>query len=102
MEIQVYQNYKIKLSILFIFLFLTLLIFILKGSRPLDPGCSQLTIAWSLNLQLSTGQPQTIQANYSLLPPGGGRPVLGGSRLGWGSRQWLEASAPNTGPNRCG
>lgn len=59
----------------------------------------QLTFSWSLHLQLSAGQPQAVQADDSLLPPGGGRPVWGGSRAERGSRCWLVASAPNTGPS---
>ena len=65
----------------------------------LNTACEQLTISWSLHLQLSAGKPQTIQVDDSLLPPGGGRPVWGGSRLGRGSGGWPEATAPDTGPS---
>lgn len=70
-------------------------------NRFFDTAC-QLTFSWSLHLQLSAGQPQTIQADDSLLSPGVGRPVWGGSSLGQGCwwTCWFKVSAPDTGPSR--
>ena len=69
------------------------------NSGNLNSAYGHLTLSGSLHLQLSAGEPQTIQADDSLLPPGRGRPFWGGSRLGRGSRGRPKASAPDTGPS---
>ncbi len=67
--------------------------------KSIHTACKQLTFSWSLHLQLSAGQSQTVQVDDSLLPPGGWRPTWGTSRQGRGSTCRLEASAPDTGPS---
>lgn len=47
---------------------------------------NQLTLSWSLHVQLSAGKSEAIHGNDSLLPPGGGWPHWRGCWLVRASR----------------
>lgn len=63
-------------------------------------GSRRLTFSWSLHLQLSAGQLQTIQVYEPLLPPGGRRPDWRTCREGRGLSSCLKPCTPNTGAER--
>ncbi|PWA21058.1 hypothetical protein CCH79_00018819, partial [Gambusia affinis] len=63
--------------------------------RPHSAGKDQLTFSQPLQRLLSVLQPQVVQADDSLLPPGGGWLLCGNVRAGRSSGTWPEALAPD-------